>query len=203
MVFIYAAHHGLDNRLFWKHNRGIFTGGFALSSGLRIPSGDAEPVKCYIHYREFLRKSEKTVQRQKSSLKNVSDTSYCLTEWELLQWKPPRWRLPGIKWEKLFPLKKKKSSMQTMWASPYGQQTLTWENRCILKYACDLLLYNYLMFESHTFHREMLCIWSRGKYFSKWQIREGFFHSCAWVPPIPTLKRKHPLLAPAVMTLCL
>lgn len=90
-----------------------------------------------------------------------------------------------------------------MWASLYNQQTLTWENRCILKCAYELLLCNYLTFEPPTFHREMLCIWSRGKYFSKWKIREGFFHSCAWVPPVPTLKKKHPLLAPAVMTLCL
>lgn len=64
---------------------GFFAAEYTRSSGLSIPSGDVETVKFYIHYREFLRKSEKNCAKANSSLKNVSDTSYCFSEWDLLQ----------------------------------------------------------------------------------------------------------------------
>lgn len=66
IVFICAAHLELDNMLFWKPYR---SGDFLLVSilGHLVQASlvvNVETVKCYIHYREFLRKSEKTVQRE-------------------------------------------------------------------------------------------------------------------------------------------
>lgn len=48
--------------------------------------------------------------------------------------------------------------MQAMLSLFYTQQTQIWERGWILKYAYDLLLCNYLIFETLHFHKEMLAI---------------------------------------------